>query len=371
MKFSIEKSVLQNLLQKSNKVIPSRLTLPILSCALFETKKDSLTVRTTDLEIALIQNLSIEKSTDGKIAIPIKSILEITNEMPDGTLEFDISDIGKVKIISEYGQYTIMGKPPEEFPSIPAVEKPKETTLQAEELSDIIDNTYYAVSRDEMKPALQGVLFQIEDNSIGAVATDGHRLVKIQKNNAKIKGQTGSVIIPAKFLSLIRPQLDKEKEVTLIVGENNIQVSLNGTTISSRIIKERFPDYESVIPKENNKKIVVNKEELLHSVKRVSIFSNRSTKQITLNVEKNTILITTEDPENITTGNETIPCTYEEEKISIGYNAQYLKEVLNHQKSEELQIKLKSSVTAGIILPIENKKDEELITLLMPIRLGD
>ncbi len=371
MKFSIKKYILQSSLQKSNKVIPARSTLPILSCVLFETDNDSLTLRATDLEITLIQQLQTENAKKGKIAIPIKAILEITNEMPDGIIDFEISDIGKVKIISEYGKYTIMGKPADEFPSIPPTEKPNETTIQAKELSDIIDNTLYAVSKDEMKPALQGVLFQIEENSVGAVATDGHRLVKILKNNTKVKGQAGTVIIPAKFLSVIYPQLDNEKEVTLIVGENNIQISLNGTTVTSRIIKERFPDYESVIPKENEKKIIVNKEDLLHSVKRVSIFSNRSTKQITLNVEKNKILVTTEDPENITTGNEVIPCTYESEKISIGYNAQYLKEVLNHQKSEELQIKLKSSVTAGIILPLENTKNEELTTLLMPIRLID
>jgi len=357
---------LLNSLQQLNKAIPPRSTLPILSSVLFESKDGALELRTTDLEITITINIPVASQTDGSITIPISKLLEITNEMPDGLMDFEISDIGKVIIKSKYGTYTIMGEASDNFPAKPAIVDPKEVSLAGDMLLDIINKTTYAVSKEEIKPALQGVFFQLEKDSLRTVATDGHRLVRFINKEVNTNGFLGDVIIPAKFLSIIRNHLAGRDDVKLFVDENHVSVSLDETNIATRIIDQKYPDYENVIPSDNDKKILIGKDEILASVKRVSIFSNKSTRQIMLSVNENEITVSTEDPENVTTGKETIVGEYSGDPITISYNASYLKEVLLHQKTERILIKLKTPVSAGIFTPHES--EEDIITLLMPIR---
>jgi len=371
MKFSVEKSTLLHSLQHLIKAVPNRSTLPILSCALFETTNTTLSIRATNLEVYISVNIDLEESHPGMVAIPLSTLLEITTAMPEEFLHFEISDIGKVLISSTCGKYTIMGQPSEEFPSEPSVEVGNNIIIPSEEFLDIINSTIYATSKDELKPVLQGVLININADGLTAVATDGHRLVRLKKLELKSGSFEGSVIIPVKFLSLLKPFLQKEKSLSLQIGENHILVSLESVRISSRIIKERYPDYESVIPKDNESELTINTEDLAESVKRVSIFSNKSTKQIALSLKKDKITISTEDPENITTGKETIECLYSGEPMTIGYNSQYLGDVLKNQQSKEIKILFKSPLSAGIFLPIKQQPGEDKTTLLMPIRLND
>ena len=220
-----------------------------------------------------------------------------------------------------------------------------------------------------MKPALLGVHFQINKEEITAVSTDGHRLIKYTKTGLKDNDLNESAILPSKFLSVIRGQLGSQEEVNLKLSENHVQISIDGSTIYSRLIKQKFPDYENVIPVDNDKKLIINREEFLQSIKRVSIFSNKSTKQISLSVGENKVTVSTEDPENITTGNEVISCEFEGDPLIIGYNAMYLREVLMHQKEETLTMKLKSPVIAGIFT--YQGKNENMTILIMPIRIND
>ena len=169
----------------------------------------------------------------------------------------------------------------------------------------------------------------------------------------------------------MKPFLGSEESLSIQIGENHIQIEKENVKISSRVIKDRYPDYESVIPKDNENKLTINKDDLAGSVKRVSIFSNKSTKQIALSLDTNKLTISTEDPENITTGRETVDCEYSGEPMVIGYNALYLGEVLKNQKTDKLNIMLKSPLSAGIFLPDNQKGKEDKTTLLMPIRLND
>ncbi len=366
MKFSIEKSILLNSLQQLNKAIPPRSTLPVLSNILFESGDGILELRTTDLEISITIRLPIQSDGKTKIAIPIHKLLEITNEMPEGNIDFEISDVGKVIIKSAYGKYTIMGESADNYPSKQIITDAREISLQSELLQKIIEHTTYAVSREEIKPALQGVYFQIHENMLRIVSTDGHRLVRYTINDVTSENFQGEVIIPAKFLSIIKNYLPPNKAINLLMDQHHVKISLDETTISTRIIDQKYPDYENVIPTDNDKKIIVDRAEFLASVRRVSIFSNKSTRQIILSISENKMVISTEDPENITTGKETINCKFSGEPLSISYNAAYLKEVLMHQNSDEILIKLKTTVSAGIFIP-QNSEDD-IITLLMPIR---
>ena len=238
-------------------------------------------------------------------------------------------------------------------------------------LKDIINNTSYAVSKDDLKPVLQGVLFKIQNNGIVSVATDGHRLVKIEKKKLHSLDYTGDVVVPIKFLTLLSTQLTGESDVSILIGDNHTQVQLEGVTITTRIIKDPYPDFEGVIPKNNTKTLIINKNCFTEAIKRVSIFSNKSSRQVALKLSENSMTITTEDLENITTGKETLDCEYDGEPMTIGYNASYLKEVLQHQQSEEIKIMLNSPLNAGLFLPIDQNDNDNKTTLLMPIRLND
>ena len=371
MKFSINKNTLQTTLQLLSKAVPTRSTLPIISCALFTHKNNNLFIRTTDLEISISLSCIVENGEDGCVAIPLNKLLEITNAMPNNEIIFNISDIGKVKIECNSGTYTIMGLPHEEFPSEQQIKNGKNLVFSGKELKNIIQNTSYAASRDDLKPVLQGVLFQVESDGFVSVATDGHRLVKLEKKDLHSLDYTGAVVVPIKFLSLLSSQLNEENQVSMQIGENHIQIHLDDVVITSRIIKDPYPDYEGVIPRDNEKTLIINKNNFTEAIKRVSIFSNKASRQIALELSDNKMTITTEDPENITTGKETLDCDYDGEPMTIGYNASYLREVLQHQQSDEIKIMLKSPLNAGLFMPMEQGENDNKTTLLMPIRLND
>ena len=371
MKFSIQKKTLLTKLQLLSKAVPSRTTLPIIGSALFTCKKDTLKIRATDLEISINLNCNIENGEDGCVAMPVGKLLEITNVLPETSVSFTVSDIGKVKIECNSGQYTIMGQSQEEFPAQETIENSQELVISSEELKEIITNTAYAASKDDLKPVLQGVLFQIEKEGFVSVATDGHRLVKLEKKHLHSLGYTGRVVVPNKFLSLLLSQLKEKGETSMLIGENHMQAQIEDIKITTRIIKDPYPDYEGVIPKDNTKTLIINRNNFTEAIKRVAIFSNKSSRQVSLALSENSITISTEDPENITTGKETLDCDYDGEPMTIGYNAYYLKEVLQHQNSDEIKIMLKSPLNAGLFIPIDQNEDIKKTTLLMPIRLND
>jgi len=371
MKFDIDRTILLETLQLLSKAVPIRSTLPIISCALFTQKNNILNIRTTDLEISISVDCSSENNEEGSIAIPFNKLLNITNAMTEGKISFSISDIGKVSIACNQGQYTIMGLPQDEFPVEQAIENETAFTMDSKELLMIIKNTTYATSRDDLKPVLQGVLFQVDEQGFVSVATDGHRLVKYEKKDIHTPDYKGTVVVPTKFLSLLKNQLDEKESVSMIVGDNHIKIKINHGTIISRIIKDPYPDYEGVIPKDNSQTLIIDRDSFTAAVNRVSIFSNKASRQVSLNITKNEITITTEDPENITSGKETLDCNYDGEPMTVGYNALYLKEVLQHQSTNEIKIMLNTPLNASLFLPIEQNENEKKTTLLMPIRLND
>ena len=365
MKFQINKKILSSILIQASKTIPTRSTLPILSCALFEVVENDLIIKTTNLEIYYLKRTQVNNAEQGKIAIPIHKLIEITTAIDDELLNVSVSDIGKIELETEAGKYTIMGQQADEFPSDPVINDAQTITLKSEQIINIIKATTYATSKDDMKPVLQGVYLLFEGEKITAVATDGHKLVKFETSTPT--SYSGVLIVPVKFLNTIKDIVSGNVEV--YIGENHIQTTNETTTISSRIIKEKYPNYEKVIPQDNPNTLVVDKNELIESVKRISIFSNKTTKQIALSINEDHAIITTEDAESVTSGTEKITCDYSGQAITIGYNAIYLLEVLKQQQTNPIKILLKNPLSAAVFLDIgeENKKT----TLLMPIRLND
>lgn len=369
MKFTVSKENFFHVLQKVSNVTPVRSTLPILSCILFTVKDNTLKMRSTDLEITMAASCDIQMQEEGAIAIPSKIIKEITGELPDTQLHFSIEDEQVIITTDAGGEYKIMGYPAMEFPTEPIVDDSKIVTLQSEKFRRIVEKTGFAVSRDEMKVALNGVLFQFTEKEMRAVSTDGHRLVKYTLKEFEGANDIKDIIVPPKFLNLCVNSIKDVDFVTLRIGHNHVKLELKDTTIYSRIIEERFPDYESVIPAENDKKILVGIDDLLSVVKRVGIFASKNTRQISLSFTTNSALVKAEDIETASTAKEKVDLEYSGEDFMIGYNSDYLREMIRHIDGEKVDIHLKNSLMAGLFFPTEQLPDEEILFLLMPIRL--
>ncbi|MDP6725972.1 MAG: DNA polymerase III subunit beta [Candidatus Marinimicrobia bacterium] len=372
MKLSTSKLELQSVLQKASKAIPTRSTLPVLSCVLFDVQEKGIILRTTDLEITITVNLAASIEQPGNVAIPLQTLVEITNELPeDARITIAANENNKIEMVTEVGSYDIMGKPADEFPALPEVDNRKEVGISGEALSTLISKTAFAVSRDELKPALTGVLFRFEKDKLTGVATDGHRLVRYVRNDYKAEDYTGDIIVPRKFLSLLSGALGGKNSIQMWMGDNHMTAAIGGDTYFTRIIDERFPDFESVIPQDNDKELLVNPSALLSAVRRVSIFSNKSTHQIALRMDREKIQITTEDPEKSSRAQEKIDGEFSGEELVIGYNASYLKDILSHLGDENAIIKLKTPISATLFYPGTQNEKSNLTMLLMPIRLND
>ena len=370
MKFSTSKIELQKALQKLSKATPTRSTLPILSCVLIDVSEKKTILKTTDLEITIQVEIASSFEEIGSAAIPLKTLLEITNELPDIRLTISVDDKQKTTIKTDLGTYDLMAKKPEEFPTTPEQKNSTKIEINETILKDIINSTLFAVSRDELKPALTGVLFRFSKKDFTAVSTDGHRLVKYSRNDFKTNEIDREVIVPKKFLSYLLNQLS-DKKTTMFLGDNYLTAEQDKNKVLTKIIDEKFPDYNSVIPKENNKTFIIEKNILLGAIRRVSIFSNKSTHQVALSLGNKGCFITTEDPEKSSKAKEGVVGDFDGEEITIGYNAEYLKDVVSHVSGSSITIKLNTPVSAALFGNTNQEENVKSLMLLMPIRLND
>ncbi|MBU0529261.1 DNA polymerase III subunit beta, partial [bacterium] len=297
-------------------------------------------------------------------------LLEITNEISDDRITLSVNQQHKIELKTDNGVYDLMGKAPEEFPALPQTDGKKNLGISLETMKSVIEMTSFAVSRDEMKPALTGVFLRVNESQLTAVATDGHRLVQYIVKDYKADEFTGDVIIPRKFLGLFNTFT--ADAVKMLVSDNHLIASFGDDTVYTRVIDERFPDYESVIPVDNDKVLAINRNDLLGAVRRVSIFSNKATHQIALHLDEEKVRMTTEDPEKASRGQEDLSgAQYTGEPLLIGYNASYLRDIITHVQDENIIVKFKTPISATLFYPEKSNANIDLTMLLMPIRLND
>ena len=368
MKFNIEKQPFLNALLEASKTIPIRTTLPILSCALIETKENKIEIKTTDLEQTIIVSCDAKIIEKGETAIPINKLIEITTALKSGTFDVFITENKEVEINNLNGSYKITSRDPEEFPEVPKTITAKKIEINSKHLLNIINNTGYAASKDDLKPALCGIYFNITTNKITTVSTDGHRLIKYSIKTKEKNKEESSIIIPIKFLNILKGIINKNETIEIQTGENHIEIKHNNVYLLSRIIKETFPDFNSVIPENNPICAKIKTEEVVDAVKRISIFSNKTTKQVQLHFSNDEIIVSAEDKETKASAKEHIECDHGGEEIVVRYNAQYLKEILLHLNSPEINIFLSSPQTAAVFKPCSQEAEEEKTALLMPLR---
>ena len=369
MKIKINRNILLETLQKLSKAAPTRSTIPILNSFLFLTETNSLQIRATDLEITLISTISAEIQETGSIAIPQKTLIEITSALPETEMIIEVEENNNIIIKTKEGNYNISGTSSEEYPNIPQVDNKKEINIKSKKLKELVNKTVFALSKDDTKPSLMGAYMEILKSQISLVATDGHRLAYVKNEDFSSEGYEGSLIIPKKFLNLILTLLDTQKDTTIWVGENHITTTFGNITAFSRLIDAQYPNFRAVIPQNNDKIMIGKKEEILSSVKRVGIFSNRETRQIDFIIDQNKLIIKTEDSENATKAKESLAVNYNQESITIGFNANYLSDILNHIETENIIMRLNTPISATLFSSENNDKNtDKQVMLLMPMR---
>lgn len=376
MEFKVNSKELEKLLTKIIPAVPTRTPMPILENFLFEIKDGLLTIYATDLEISLKSSINIVTEENMNIVVPAKLLFDVVKSFGDTTINFDISENGRLNLKTDNGQYTLSYLDSDEYPEIPSFPEKVEDESLAEisinglELKNAFEKTSFAMSKEEMRPAMMGTLFEFSEDGLRFVATDGHRLVNLL--NKKIQsGIEDQYIVPEKAITVLQKVLD-EKDVKLYLSKTHISFKLNDIELITRLIGQKYPDYRSVIPLENEYEMKLKTKEVHDTIKRMMLFSTSSTRRVKFSITKSNLEISAEDLDIGASGKENILCDYKGEDLDIGFNSAYVNDILGHLSSEkEIVFKLHSPTKAVIILPGEINENSELVMLIMPVRLNN
>lgn len=364
MKFIVSSSQLLTQLKILLGLISSSNALPILDNFLFELQGDQLIITSSDLETTISCKTQVNSYTVGKIAVPARLITDIIKNFDEQTLTFSTRR-DTLEITSEQGSYSLPFQNGEEFPKAPILERQNMLLLKTNTLLKVINKTLFATSSDEFLLVMTGVLFQLTPEGSTFVATDAHQLVKHVITDLKTEKIT-EFILPKKPLKLLKNMLTEEGELTIEYNETNTRFIFDKKIMTCQLINGKYPNYETVIPKESNKVLTINRKFFLRILKRISIFSNK----ICFHFNRDQTKIIAEDVDFSNKAQEIFPFDYKGEDITIGFNSKFMIEILSHLRSEEIIFKMSEPHLAGILIPLENEEGEVLM-LVMPIMLND
>lgn len=371
MKFIVSTSSLLKSLQLISGVVNSSSVLPILEDFLFDINSGKLTVHATDLETSMSTQLSVESKDNGRIAIPAKMILETLKTLSEQPLTFKVDEkTFAVEIVSETGNYKLSGENPNDFPKIPQADNTTEVSISAAVLSESISSTLFAVSSDDLRPAMTGVLVQVDGSGTCLVATDAHKLVKLKRSDVK-SAASASFIMPKKALNLLKSSLPhSETAVNIAFNKNNAFYQFDNTQLICRLIDAQYPDYNAVIPQNNPNKLTVERLELQNALRRISIYANKTTYQVILSISSSELKISAQDLDFSNEAHERLACTFDGADMDIAFNARFLIEMLGVLSSKEIEVELSTPTRAGVIRPVGHAAEEDLLMLIMPVMIN-
>lgn len=372
MNFIIQSKALLQQLQIVGGVVAGNSNLPILNDFLFVIKGGELTIFGSDLETTISSKIPVQANEDGKIAIQAKLLTDTLKTFPDQPLTFTIHpETFSVTVTSETGKYKVSGHDPEEFPKIQEFEGGAEISIDSSILAQSISKTIFATSNDEMRPVMMGVYLELGPDGINFVATDAHKLVKYSRTDITTS-EVRSIILPKKPLNILKNiLLSYDLPVELKFNEKNLIFQFDKITVQSRLIEGKYPNYEAVIPKVNPNQLTVDKSQFINTLRRVSIFANKTTYQVRLKMTGNELQVSAEDLDFANEAFEKIMCNYNGADMEIGFNSKFLGEMLNNLDSENVVMDLSESTRAGILRPAEEADEhEKLMMLVMPIMLN-
>ena len=375
MKFVVSSTELLNRLQSINRVISSKNTLPILDNFLFRLSNNTLQITASDLETTFTTSLTIENVTEeGEVAIPARLLTDTLKEFSEQPLTFTVDKSNlSVEIQWSSGKSNIPGANPEDYPSLPQLrdEKRQEIEMPADLLFDGINKTLFATADDELRPVMNGIFFDFSTDMLTFVASDAHKLVRYQRKDINM-ATAASFILPKKPASLLKAILPKEiSNVTLEFDDKNVSFTLPNYKLVCRLVEGVYPSYNSVIPTSNPNKVIVNRVELLNSIRRVSNFSNHASNLIKIKLSGNELVSYAQDLDFSISGHDRVTCQYEGDNMEIGFKSTFLIEILSNIGSESVMLELADPTRAGLILPFEDdSENENLVMLLMPMMIG-
>ncbi len=372
MKFTVSSTALLSRLQAVGRVILSKNSLEILNNFLLKVEGNTLTITASDLETTLVTSLEVQASADICLAIDAKLLTESLKEFSEQPLQFEIDDENlSVVLKTDNGNYNFIGKRGNEFPQLPALgDEAQSFSMPVNVLTNGVSRALFATATDDLRPTMTGILFDIKPENITFVATDAHKLVRCI--NTQIKSEIeATFILPKKPATLIKSIIGKdESDVEVRFDKKNIIFELPLYTIVCRQIEGRYPNYNGVIPQNSPFKLTVDRLTLINAARRVHAFSNQGTELVKFAISADNIVITAQDVDLSTSGEETIPCQYEGDPLEIGFKEPFLVEILNNINSADVVLHLIDQSRAVTIEPIENEKDENLLMLLMPMMLN-
>ena len=371
MKFIVSSSQLLKQLQVLGGVINSNNTLPILDNFLFEVSENQLKISASDLETTMSAVVTIESDTSGSIAISARLLLDTLKTFPDQPLTFKTEGDIIIEISSDQGKYDMAYFGGDEFPKSVSLPSPSKTIIPSNILATAISKTIFAAGNDDLRPVMSGVFFQFSSQNLTFVATDAHKLVKYTRTDVTAD-KTAEFIMPKKPLNLLKGVLSGEEDVTIEYNDANAKFTFENFVLICRLIDGKYPNYEAVIPKENPNKLTVDRASFQNSVRRVSIFSSKTTHQIRLKMAGTELNISAEDIDFSNKADERLNCDYQGDDMQIGFNSRFLSEMLSNLSSNEVLIEMSLPNRAGILTPIDGTDEGEQITMLvMPVMLNN
>ena len=387
MKFTVKSNELISAINKVISVTPTRSTLPILSNLYFSLEGKELTIMGSDLEVYIEIKINVDGKSDGQVALPAKKLESLLQNLSGKELNVDLQSGFKCIIKTKGGKWTLTGEDPNDFPMPAEVEESKQVGFDASLLSRYLPKAIHAASTDELRRSMNGVFFEIKKGEFKVVSTDGHRLVKIIKTDFEYDGEKSTMLVPIKTCQLITKLFKGSGKAQEAEGADDtdapadgsridisfsadfLKCTYNNITIYSRLIDDTFPNYESVIPNDNEKILKVAKGDIIGAVKRSIIMSDQVTNKTSFNIVESELKVKAANNEYGTDADESVDCSFtESDEFEIAFNGKYLLEALQHFEGEELLFDFSTPLKASIIRPSEQKENEELMMLVMPVR---
>src|ERR671927_1350022 len=370
MRFTISREKLQEGLTAVAASIPAKTTLPVLANILVETTDKGIRLSGTDLDIAVSTEVAADVETAGAITIPAKKLTEIARELPPNPVK--IAAVGEQRITLDCGRshFKILGLPRDEFPSFPAVRFDKSWRVRSGDLQKLIGHTAFAVSTEESRPILNGVLWELRPDRMRMVATNGHRLAKMELPIASAGAPSGDLIVPPKALEQIRRLFPADEELEIARGDNHLGFRSPMTAVFTRLIEGPYPNYEQVIPKDNDRIALADKNDLFQSLKRMSVIASDQTHRIRMSFNAGMLKFSVQTPD-LGEAQDELPISFEGDPLEIGFNASYLLEILRYVPTEEVRMTFKAPERAATVEPVGWDDEATFTCLLMPLRLVD
>ncbi len=374
MKFVVSSSELLSHLQAVSRVVSTKSTIPILENILFELENGKLTITASDLESTMLTSLNLDSTEgDGTIALPAKILLETLKKFPEQPITFDIAlDTMAVNIITDKGKFSVVGLSGDEFPEIPQIDEDKASRLQlpASLVLSGINKTLFATADDELRPVMNGILIEMSPENLTFVASDSHKLVRYQRNDATTEF-TSSFILPKKPASFLKNVLIKEDgDISIEFDDKNAFFQMENHKLVCRLVEGNYPSYNAVIPQDNPNKIIINRQEVVNSLGRVSLFSNQASNLVKLTIDGDELTVSAQDIDFSISAYEKLSCQYDGDSIEIGFKSAFLAELLDNISSDEVVMELADPARAGIFLPLSNDGPEDELMLLMPMMIN-